>query len=186
VLFDRCGDPAVTIVPEDAYRSTIRKETFPVLLLSEKDVKHEITEMEQFIERGPEYQVQYLVEIEEQWFLYVATSKTHPDLATAFVTRGPPTGQNARRYIDNVKTERMADGGFAEFFTEDESDEISAITLSLYIPSSLLDDVPELILDGQEERIVMVYGSEDPKFMGLELLSSEEKRGTAQFASRAA
>jgi hypothetical protein len=45
------------IVSEGICRSTVRKETFLMLLLSEEDAKHEITEMKQLMERGPEYQV---------------------------------------------------------------------------------------------------------------------------------
>jgi hypothetical protein len=78
----------------------------------------------------------------------------------------------------------MADGGTTVVFTEDvdESDEISGITLCLDIPSSLSDDKPSLILDGQVERSVVVYNNGDPKLMEfklLELLSNEEKRGIA-------
>jgi len=158
-----------------------------MLLLSEEDAKHEIAKTEQFIERGPEYQMQYLVELERERFLYVAFSKTYPGLAKAFVIEGSPANQNTRRDINNVRSEVMADGGTTAVFTKDvdESDEISGITLSLDIPSLLSDDAPALILDGREEHIVMVYDGKDLGLMGFELLSGEEERGTAQFASRA-
>jgi hypothetical protein len=119
-------------------------------------------------------------------------------LQKPFVTGGYLASKNARRYIKNIKSDRMADGGTTAIFTEDvdggttevftlgESDEISRITLSLDIPSPLSDDAPEMILDGKKERIVMVYDGEDPKFTKFELLSNEDKRGTAQFANRAA
>jgi len=162
-----------------------------MLLLSEEDAKHEIAKTEQFIERGPEYQMQYLVELERERFLYVAFSKTYPGLAKAFVIEGSPVNQNTRRDINNVRSEVMADGGTTAVFTEDvdESDEISGITLCLDIPTPLSGDEPALILYGQKERIVVVYDNDDPKLMEfelLELLSNEEKRGTAQFANRAA
>jgi hypothetical protein len=133
--------------------------------------------------------VRYLVGLERERFLYVAFSKTNPGLAKAFVIEGSPASQNTRRDIYNVRSEVMADGGTTAVFTEDvdESDEISGITLCLDIPSSLSDDKPSLILDGQVERSVVVYNNGDPKLMEfelLELLSNEEKRGTAQFADR--
>ena len=157
-----------------------------MLHLSEEAAKHEIAKTEQFIERGPEYQMQFVVEMEMERFLCVAFSKSSRDLAKAFVINGSLASPDARRYIDNVKYEKMADGGTTGVYTNDESEEISEITLSLDIPSPLLDDAPILILDGKEERIVRVYDGEDPKFMEFELLSNEEKRGTAQFANRAA
>ena len=158
-----------------------------MLLLSEEDAKHEIAKTEQFIERGPKYEVQYLVELERKRFLCVAFSWTYPDLAKAFVIDGSPAGQNARRDITDVKTERYADGGTTAFFTEDvDSGEISKTTLCLDIPSTMSDDAPALILDGQEERVVGIYNNEDPKLTEFELLSNEEKRGTTQFANRAA
>ena len=156
-------------------------------LLSEENAKHEIAKTEQFIKRGPEYQVQYLVELERERFLCVAFSKTYPGLAQGFVIEGSPASQNAGRDIDNVKSETMADGGTTAAFTEDVYEsEISKITLSFDILSPLSDDAPALILDGQEEHIIAVYDNHDPKLIEFELLSNEEKRGTAQFANRAA
>ena len=150
-----------------------------MLLLSEEDANHEIAKTEQFIERGPKYTVQYLVELERKRFLCVAFSWTYPDFAKAFVIDGSAASQNARRDITNVKTERMADGGTVAYFTEDVgSDEISKITLCLDIPSPLsADDRPALILDRKKERIVRLYDENHPK------LSNEEKRGTTQFAN---
>jgi hypothetical protein len=90
--------------------------------------------------------------------------------------------------IHDLVSAYSEDGGTTAVFTEDmdESDKISGITLCLDIPSPLSGDEPELILDGQVERIVMVYDKNDPKLMEselLELLSNEEKKGTAQFAA---
>jgi hypothetical protein len=124
--------------------------------------------------------------MEGKRFLCVAFSKTSRDLAKAFVIRGSLASRDARRYIDNVKYEKWADGGTVAVYTNDESEEISGITLSLDIPSPLLGNLPALILDGQEESIVKVYYGEDPELMGFELLSNEEKRGTAQFTNLAA
>ena len=129
--------------------------------------------------------MQYLVELERERFLCVAFSKTYyPGLAKAFVIEGSPASQNARRDINNVKSERMVDGGTTAVFTKDvDESDVSKITLSFDIPS---DDAPALILDGQEEHIIAVYDNHDPKLIEFELLSNEEKRGTAQFANRAA
>jgi hypothetical protein len=167
----------------------MRRETLLMLLLSKEDAKHEIVKTERFIEHGLEYQVQYLIGLEGERFLYVAFSKTNPGLAKAFVIEGSPASQYTRRDIKDVKSEVERDRGTTAVFTKDvdTSNEISGITLCLDIPGLLSDDKPKLILDGEVEHIIVIYNKGNPKlieFESLKLLSDEEKRGTAQFAEQ--
>ncbi|OBT60029.1 hypothetical protein VE03_10443 [Pseudogymnoascus sp. 23342-1-I1] len=158
--------------------STIRLETFPLLLLLEKDAKDEIARTEQFLERGHEYSVEYLVQMDAERFLCIAWSTTYPYRTKAFTINGACPSE-ARREINNVESERYRDGGTTDIFTDDDDRK-----LSFHIPKPTINELPSLVLDGRKENIIKLYQHGDPRLMEFELLSIEERRGIAQFADR--